>query len=495
MSDKIKIAVIGSGYVGLVSGACFADLGYRVTCVDSDAARIATLNRGEVPIYEPGLQELIARGAAARKLSFTTDMAQAVAAADVVLITVGTPPRDGDGFADLSNVFDVARDIAAHLDGFTVIVLKSTVPVGTGDEVERIIRGENPHADFAVASNPEFLREGAAIDDFNKPDRVVVGVDDLLARDILAAVYGPLSDRGSAVIFTERRAAELIKYATNAFLALKLTFINEMADLCERVGVDVLEVARGVGTDTRIGTKFLNPGPGFGGSCFPKDALALVKTAQDAAAPLRLIETMLAINDVRRRAVARKVIEALPNGVRGRRIAVLGITFKPDTDDIRRSAGAFNHPGAEGQWGERCRVRPQRHGSWQSDPQPGRLGVRSVRMRHWRQRGRLGDGVERVSFARFRPARSPHERAPRGRSPQSLSWRRVGRSRVPLHRRWSPANAPPPCSCRGSGIAPAGGGPRVPARPLAEASFCSFFDKGHLTSLCDCRGIRDPTGR
>ncbi len=337
MSDKIKIAVIGSGYVGLVSGACFADLGYRVTCVDSDAERIATLNRGAVPIYEPGLEELIARGAAARKLFFTTDMAQAVAAADVVLITVGTPPRGGDGFADLSNVFDVARDIAAHLDGFTVIVLKSTVPVGTGDEVERIIRGENPHADFAVASNPEFLREGAAIDDFNKPDRVVVGVDDVLARDILTTLYGPLRDRGSAVIFTERRAAELIKYATNAFLALKLTFINEMADLCERVGVDVLEVARGVGADTRIGAKFLNPGPGFGGSCFPKDALALVKTAQDAAAPLRLIETMLAINDVRRRAVARKVIEALPNGVRGRRIAVLGITFKPDTDDIREA--------------------------------------------------------------------------------------------------------------------------------------------------------------
>jgi UDPglucose 6-dehydrogenase len=337
MSDALSIAVIGSGYVGLVSGACFADLGYRVTCVDNDAERVATLKRGHVPIYEPGLEELIARGAAAQKLFFTADLAQAVAAADVVLITVGTPPRSGDGFADLSNVYDVAREIAPHLDGFTVVVLKSTVPVGTGDEVERVIRGENPHADFAVASNPEFLREGAAIDDFNAPDRVVVGVDDLLARDVLSSLYAPLRERGVLVIFTERRASELIKYATNAFLALKLTFINEMADLCERVGVDVLEVARGVGTDTRIGTKFLNPGPGFGGSCFPKDALALVKTAQDAAAPLRLIETMLAINDVRRRAVARKVIEALPDGVRGRRIAVLGVTFKPDTDDIREA--------------------------------------------------------------------------------------------------------------------------------------------------------------
>lgn len=337
MSTGLKIAVIGSGYVGLVSGACFAAYGNRVTCVDRDAGRIAALCRHEVPIYEPGLAGLVAEGAEEGRLAFTTDLVAAVAGADVVLIAVGTPPRRADGFADLTQVFAVAREIAPCLDGFTAVVLKSTVPVGTGDEVERIVRAENPEADFAVVSNPEFLREGVAIADFNHPDRIVIGADDPRAEAMLRDLYRPLTARGVPLIATRRSSSELIKYATNAFLALKLTFINEMADLCEQLGTDVVDIAEGIGTDTRIGMKFLSAGPGFGGSCFPKDALALVKTAQDADSPLRLIETMLAINDVRRRAMARKVTEALPGGVRGRRIAVLGVTFKPDTDDVREA--------------------------------------------------------------------------------------------------------------------------------------------------------------
>lgn len=333
----MRITMIGSGYVGLVSGACFADFGHLVTCVDIDADRIASLERLNIPIYEPGLANLVERGVRGGRLFFTTDLASAVAGAEIVFITVGTPPRSVDGFADLTHVFNVAHDIASHIKGFTIIALKSTVPVGTGDEVERIVRGENPEADFAVVSNPEFLREGIAIQDFKHPDRIVVGGDDERAMSSMADAYYELTARGVPIMFTKRRASELVKYATNAFLALKLTFINEIADLCERVGIDVLEVAQGVGSDTRIGPKFLTPGPGFGGSCFPKDALALVKIAQDVASPLRLIETMLAINDVRRRAMARKVIEALDGGVRGRRVAVLGVTFKPNTDDVREA--------------------------------------------------------------------------------------------------------------------------------------------------------------
>lgn len=331
----MRIVMIGSGYVGLVSGACFADFGHDVVCVDSDEAKIAKLKAGGIPIYEPGLDQLVAKNVAAGRLSFTTELAGPVAAADVVFIGVGTPTRRGDGHADLSYVYAAAHDIALALDGFTVIVTKSTVPVGTGDEVERIIREANPNADFAVASNPEFLREGAAIEDFKRPDRIVVGIEDERARAPMEAVYRPLYLNKSPLLFTRRRTSELIKYAANAFLAMKITFINEIADLCEKVEADVQDVARGIGLDNRIGGKFLHAGPGYGGSCFPKDTLALVKTAQDHNSPLRLIETTVAVNDVRKRAMARKVIAAAGGDVRGKTIGVLGLTFKPNTDDMR----------------------------------------------------------------------------------------------------------------------------------------------------------------
>ncbi|MDK2759801.1 MAG: UDP-glucose/GDP-mannose dehydrogenase family protein [Sphingopyxis sp.] len=331
----MRIVMIGSGYVGLVSGACFADFGHHVTCVDKDANKIASLRAGGIPIYEPGLDDLVARNVAAGNLDFTTELSDAVGAADVVFIAVGTPSRRGDGHADLSYVHDAAREIAGALSGFTVIVTKSTVPVGTGDEVERIIRDCNPVAEFAVASNPEFLREGAAIEDFKRPDRVVIGIEDDRARAPLEEVYRPLSLNKAPVIFTRRRTSELTKYAANAFLAMKITFINEIADLCERVGADVQEVARGIGLDNRIGGKFLNAGPGYGGSCFPKDTLALMKTAQDHDAPLRLVEATVAVNDQRKRAMGRKVIAAMDGQVRDRTVAILGLTFKPNTDDMR----------------------------------------------------------------------------------------------------------------------------------------------------------------
>ncbi len=331
----MRIVMIGSGYVGLVSGACFADFGHHVTCVDKDANKIARLKAGGIPIYEPGLDELVARNVAAGNLSFTTELSEAVAAADVVFIAVGTPSRRGDGHADLSYVHGAAREIAGALDGFTVIVTKSTVPVGTGDEVERIIRECNPVAEFAVASNPEFLREGAAIEDFKRPDRVVIGIEDERARVPLEEVYRPLSLNKAPILFTRRRTSELTKYAANAFLAMKITYINEIAELCERVGADVQEVARGIGLDNRIGSKFLNAGPGYGGSCFPKDTLALMKTSQDYETPLRLIEATIAVNDQRKRAMGRKVLNAIEGPVRGRTIAVLGLTFKPNTDDMR----------------------------------------------------------------------------------------------------------------------------------------------------------------
>jgi UDPglucose 6-dehydrogenase len=335
--DEMRIVMIGSGYVGLVSGACFADFGHDVVCVDKDAGKIDKLKAGGIPIYEPGLDALVAKNVAAGRLSFTTDLAGPVAAADVVFIGVGTPTRRGDGHADLSYVYGAAREIAEALDGFTVIVTKSTVPVGTGDEVERIIRETNPAAEFAVASNPEFLREGAAIEDFKRPDRIVVGIEDERARRPMEQVYRPLYLNKSPVLFTRRRTSELIKYAANAFLAMKITFINEMADLCEKVGADVQEVSRGIGLDNRIGSKFLHAGPGYGGSCFPKDTLALVKTAQDHDSPLRLIETTVAVNDTRKRAMARKVVGALGGDVRGKTIAILGLTFKPNTDDMREA--------------------------------------------------------------------------------------------------------------------------------------------------------------
>ena len=331
----MRIAVIGTGYVGLVSGACLADFGHRVTCIDKDEGKISRLLKGEVPIHEPGLDGLIAKNVGAGRLDFSVDMGEAVTEADAVFIAVGTPSRPGDGHADLSYVYGVAREIASHLKGFTVVITKSTVSVGTADEVERIIRETAPGTDVAVVSNPEFLREGAAIRDFKLPDRIVVGVEDERARKITADIYRPLFLNQAPIMYTDRRSAELIKYAANAFLATKITFINEMADLAERVGADVQEIARGIGLDNRIGGKFLHAGPGFGGSCFPKDTRALLKMAQDNDINLRIVEAVVAVNDNRKRAMARKIVAALGGSVRGKKIALLGLTFKPNTDDMR----------------------------------------------------------------------------------------------------------------------------------------------------------------
>jgi UDPglucose 6-dehydrogenase len=331
----MRITMLGSGYVGLVSGACLADFGHDVICLDKDADKIARLKRGEMPIYEPGLQELVTSNAAAGRLAFTTDLRAAVADADVVFIAVGTPSRRGDGHADLAYVYGAARELAMAVRGFTVVVTKSTVPVGTGDEIQRLIAEANPAADIAVVSNPEFLREGAAIEDFKRPDRIVIGTEDERARGVMSEVYRPLYLNQAPILFTSRRTAELTKYAANAFLAMKVTFINEIADLCEAVDADVQGVARAIGLDKRIGSKFLHAGPGFGGSCFPKDTRALVKTAQDFGSPLRLVETTVAINDQRKRGIVRKVIAACGGSVRGKRIGLLGLTFKPNTDDMR----------------------------------------------------------------------------------------------------------------------------------------------------------------
>ena len=331
----MRIAIIGSGYVGLVSGACFADFGHTVTAVDNDPAKVEMLHRGEMPIFEPGLADLVASNARAGRLSFTADLPAAVAAAEVVMIAVGTPSRRGDGHADLSYVYGAAREIAAALDGPTVVVTKSTVPVGTGDEVERIIREARPDAELSVASNPEFLREGAAIQDFKRPDRIVLGCEDARARAVMQELYRPLYLNQAPIVWTSRRTAELTKYAANAFLATKITFINEIADLCERVGADVQEVARGIGLDNRIGSKFLHAGPGYGGSCFPKDTLALIKTGQDQGASQRIVETVVAVNDQRKRSMAKKVVTACGGSLRGKAVAVLGLTFKPLTDDMR----------------------------------------------------------------------------------------------------------------------------------------------------------------
>lgn len=333
----MRVTMIGSGYVGLVSGACFADFGHEVVCVDKDEGKIAALLAGRMPIYEPGLAQLVASNVAAGRLRFTTDLKEGVRDADAVFIAVGTPSRRGDGHADLSYVYAAANEIAEALTGYTVIVTKSTVPVGTGDEVERIVGEANPAADFAVVSNPEFLREGAAIADFKRPDRIVIGSEDQRATDVMRAVYRPLYLNASPLIVMSRRGAELTKYAANAFLATKITFINEIADLCERVGADVQDVARGIGLDGRIGSKFLHAGPGYGGSCFPKDTLALLKTSQDYDAPQRIVEAVVTVNDNRKRAMGRKVIQAMDGDVRGKTVAVLGLTFKPNTDDMRDS--------------------------------------------------------------------------------------------------------------------------------------------------------------
>ena len=331
----MQIAMIGTGYVGLVSGACFSEFGHDVVCVDRDAAKIAALRSGEVPIFEPGIEPLVARNVAEGRLSFSTDLAAAVHGADAVFIAVGTPSRRGDGHADLAYVHAAAAEIGTALNGYTVIVTKSTVPVGTSREVARILREARPDADFDVASNPEFLREGAAISDFMRPDRVVIGTGSERAREVLGQVYRPLYLIETPIIFTEPETAELIKYAANAFLATKITFINEMADLCEKLGADVHDVARGIGLDGRIGRKFLHAGPGYGGSCFPKDTLALVRTAAQAGAPTRIVESVIAVNDARKRQMAAKIVEHCGGSIAGKTIAVLGLTFKPNTDDMR----------------------------------------------------------------------------------------------------------------------------------------------------------------
>ncbi len=339
----MKIAMVGSGYVGLVSGACFADFGHDVVCIDKDPAKIAALNAGVMPIFEPGLGELVASNVKAGRLSFTTDLPSGMANASAVFIAVGTPSRRGDGHADLTFVYEVAQEVARHLTHPAVIVTKSTVPVGTGDEVERIIAQANPGVTFAVASNPEFLREGAAISDFKRPDRIVIGSDNDWARSVMSEVYRPLFLNRAPLLFTSRRSAELIKYAANAFLATKITFINEIADLCEKVGADIQDVSRGIGLDNRIGAKFLHAGPGYGGSCFPKDTLALLKTAEDYDSPTRIVEAVAKANESRKRAMGRKVIDALNDlggdsglhAARGKKVALLGLTFKPNTDDMR----------------------------------------------------------------------------------------------------------------------------------------------------------------
>jgi UDPglucose 6-dehydrogenase len=331
----MQITMIGTGYVGLVSGACFADFGHDVICVDKDEKKIAGLKRGEIPIYEPGLAEMVHSNARDGRLKFVTDTVEGVKDADAVFIAVGTPSRRGDGHADLSYVYAAAQEIAPALKDAAVVVTKSTVPVGTGDEVERIIRELRPNTNIAVVSNPEFLREGAAIRDFKHPDRIVIGTEDARARDVMAEVYRPLYLNASPILSTGRRTAELIKYTANAFLATKITFINEIADLCEQVGANVQDVARGIGLDNRIGSKFLHPGPGFGGSCFPKDISALIKTGQDHGAAQRIVETVSSINDARKRTSVRKVAQLFGGQLRGRTIALLGLTFKPNTDDMR----------------------------------------------------------------------------------------------------------------------------------------------------------------
>ena len=335
----MKIAMVGSGYVGLVSGACFADFGHEVVCIDKDQSKIDRLHDGIMPIYEPGLDQLVANNVKAGRLTFTTDLAEGIAGASAIFIAVGTPSRRGDGHADLSFVYAVAQEVGQNLSNEAVIVTKSTVPVGTGDEVERILRDSGTAHRVAVVSNPEFLREGAAIDDFKRPDRIVIGAEDEFGREVMREVYRPLFLNESPILFTGRRTSELIKYAANAFLATKITFINEMADLCEKVGANVQDVSRGIGMDNRIGSKFLHAGPGYGGSCFPKDTLALLKTAEDYDSPTRIVEAVVKVNESRKRAMGRKVLDAIGghDGARGKKVALLGLTFKPNTDDMRDS--------------------------------------------------------------------------------------------------------------------------------------------------------------
>ncbi|MEL7428935.1 MAG: UDP-glucose/GDP-mannose dehydrogenase family protein [Pseudomonadota bacterium] len=343
----MRVVMIGTGYVGLVSGACFADFGHQVTCIDKDAGKIANLESGIMPIYEPGLERLVDSNVREGRLTFSTDAKDAVAAADIVFIAVGTPARRGDGHADLTYVYEAAREIAGYIDGYTVVVNKSTVPVGTGDEVESIIREANREADFDVASNPEFLREGAAIEDFKRPDRIVVGAQSDRAFAFMSELYRPLYLNETPILRTGRRTAELIKYSANAFLAVKISFINEISDLCDEVGANVQQVAKGIGLDKRIGSKFLHAGPGYGGSCFPKDTLALSKTARDHGTPLSIVDTVIEVNSDRKAAMVDRIEKALGGSVTGKRIAVLGLTFKPDTDDMRDAPSLVIVPGLQ----------------------------------------------------------------------------------------------------------------------------------------------------
>ncbi len=331
----MRVVMIGVGYVGLVSGTCFADFGHEVVCVDKNAERVEKLNNGVMPIYEPGLDRLVESNVEAGRLSFTTELADPVAEADVVFIAVGTPSRRGDGYADLTYVYAAAEELARHLNGPTVVVTKSTVPVGTGDEVEAIIARSNPDADFDVVSNPEFLREGAAIEDFKRPDRVVVGVTSERAEKVMRELYRPLYLNETPLVVTDRRTSELIKYAANAFLATKIGFINQMADLCEAMGADVQQVSRGIGLDNRIGSKFLHASPGYGGSCFPKDTLALSRTASDAGTPVTIVDAVIASNDRRKASMAERIMRAAGGSLEGKTVAVLGLAFKPNTDDMR----------------------------------------------------------------------------------------------------------------------------------------------------------------
>ncbi|MEM9123084.1 MAG: UDP-glucose/GDP-mannose dehydrogenase family protein [Pseudomonadota bacterium] len=355
----MRVAMIGTGYVGLVSGACFSDFGHDVICVDRDADKIEALRDGVIPIYEPGLDVLVADNVDAGRLTFTTSLEDAVPEADAVFIAVGTPSRRGDGYADLTHVFAATEEIADNLKGYTVIVTKSTVPVGTGQRVDEIIRTRQPEADFDVASNPEFLREGSAIEDFKRPDRIVVGTESERARGVMRELYRPLYLNETPILFTNRQTSELVKYAGNAFLATKITFINEMADLCEKVGADVKDVARGIGLDGRIGRKFLHAGPGYGGSCFPKDTLALVRTAEEAGSPVRIVEAVVAVNEARKKAMADKIVAACGGSVEGKRIAILGLTFKPNTDDMREAPSLVIIPALQQQGAEVVAVDPE----------------------------------------------------------------------------------------------------------------------------------------
>ena len=443
----MRVTMIGSGYVGLVSGACFADFGHHVTCVDKDTGRIAALNRGEMPIFEPGLAELVDTNVRQGRLGFAGDAAS-VGDAEVVLIAVGTPSRRGDGHADLSFVYNAVREVAPLLPATAVVVTKSTVPVGTGDEIEHILRETRPGADLQVVSNPEFLREGAAIQDFKHPDRIVVGTEDERARAVLAELYRPLYLNAAPLVYVSRRTAELIKYASNAFLATKITFINEIADLCECVGADVQDVARGMGLDNRIGKKFLHAGPGFGGSCFPKDASALIKTAHDHGAQLRIVETVAAVNEQRKRAMARKVVAAVDGSIRGKTIAVLGPHLQAEHRRHARLPGDPADYGAA-RHGRQCALlRPGRHGA--GEAATGRRDVLPERLRSRRGRRRPGDRDRMGAVPRARPrsAQAGHGAADDRRSAQCLSRRRNAAGKLPLRRHRAPRD------CRAAATAP-----------------------------------------